>query len=210
MKNYLYVSLYIVKKFIKKLISLRKNMRSLILWKILFLLSKYKIILKKNLYFIIWTDCCPPISSVNGDSISYFRYNAFVWYSFIFCDKKEKHTGNDSLCFSSLNLEFHVPSNSLLTKNTKDEYFKCPRVLLRLTKLDDKMTNVHFSLDGTRSILSFDCFLISWKNFPIHREFKCSLLHEYRGSTTIRINMHIQIDLISGKKVVKKRNRLFF
>lgn len=47
MKNYLYVSLYIVKKFIKKLISLRKNMRSLILWKILFLLSKYKIILKK-------------------------------------------------------------------------------------------------------------------------------------------------------------------
>lgn len=40
-----------------------------------------------------------------------------------FCDKKEKYTGNDSLYFSSLNLEFHVPSNSLLTKNTKDEYF---------------------------------------------------------------------------------------
>lgn len=40
-----------------------------------------------------------------------------------FCDKKEKHTGNDSLYFSSLNLEFHVPSNSLSTKNTKDEYF---------------------------------------------------------------------------------------
>lgn len=123
MENYLHVSLYIVKKFIQKLINLRKNMGSLILWKSLYLVLKVWNNSKRNLYFIIWTDCRLPISSVNGDSISYFQYNAFVWYSFIFCDKKEKHTSNDSLCFSSLNLKFHVPSNSLLTKNTKDEYF---------------------------------------------------------------------------------------
>lgn len=123
MEYYLHVSLYIVKKFIQKLINLRKNMGSLILWKSLYLVLKVWNNSKRNLYFIIWTDCRLPISSVNGDSISYFQYNAFVWYSFIFCDKKEKHTSNDSLCFSSLNLEFHVPSNSLLTKNTKDEYF---------------------------------------------------------------------------------------
>lgn len=48
MENYLHVSLYIVKKFIQNLISLRKNIGFLILWKSLFLLSKYKIILKET------------------------------------------------------------------------------------------------------------------------------------------------------------------